>query len=98
MLWAALQQCVESDQSDAAFAEISRRQVIEDTWLAARQDRNAWLAARGREGKVVDNKDESRGDRVAVQQRASVERGWLRGCTRWWRKVRWQSGHSELRS
>ena len=66
MLWGALQQCVESDQSDAAFAEISRRQVIEDTWLAARQDRNAWLAARGREGKVVDSRDGSRGDRVAV--------------------------------
>ena len=75
MLWAALQQCVESDQSDAAFAEISRRQVIEDTWLAARQDRNAWLAARGREGRVVDSRDESRGDRVAVQQRAGGRAG-----------------------
>ena len=38
MLWKASQQCAESDQSDAAFAEISirRRQLIEDIWLAAR--------------------------------------------------------------
>jgi hypothetical protein len=75
MLWKALQQCAESDQSDAAFAEISRRQLIEDIWLAARQERNAWLAARGREGKVVDSRDESRGDRVAVQQRAGGRAG-----------------------
>ena len=41
MLWKVLQQCAESDQSDAAFAEISGRQLIKDIWLAARQERNA---------------------------------------------------------
>ena len=75
MLWAVLQQCAESDQSDEALAEIGRRQLIEDTWLAVRQERNAWLDARGRDEKVVDSTDESSGDRVAVQQRAGGRAG-----------------------
>ena len=70
MLWAVLQQCVESDQSDEALAEIGRRQLIEDTWLAVRQEMNAWLVARGRGEKVVVSRDESSGDRLAAQQRA----------------------------
>ena len=75
MLWAVLQQCVESDQSDEALAEIGRRQLIEDTWLAVRHERNSWLDARGRDEKVVDSRDESRGDRVAAQQRAGGRAG-----------------------
>ena len=37
------------------------------------------MAARGRERKVVDSRDESRGDRVAVQQRAGGRAGLVEG-------------------
>lgn len=85
MWWHLLLQCIESDESEARAAEGSRRQLVEERDVTMRRNRDAWLAAHGREhvsSSTVRKRKQAVGQRTTEDQRQITQ----------WQRSEWLVG------